>query len=58
MLPSDLSGFEFSSATFGDGKAEGLTDIFLGTDERGDELGPAVMLYTADRPHFIKDVQG
>ena len=43
---------------FRDVKAKGLADIFLGTDERSDELGPTAMLYTADRPHFVKDILG
>lgn len=44
----DLSGFVFSSATFMDVKAKGFADVYLGTDKRSDELGPAIMLYAAD----------
>lgn len=54
----DLSGFVFSSATFRDVKAKGFADVFLDTDKRSDELGPAIMLYAADRPHLVKDILG
>lgn len=46
----DLSGLVFSSATFRGVKAKGFADVFLGTDKRSDELGPAIMLYVADHP--------
>ena len=53
-FPGDLLGFGDidRSAAVGDGEAEGLADIDLRADERGDELHLARVLNTADCTHL------
>ena len=52
LLPGRVCG----GASVGDVEAEGLADVHLGTNERGDELESALVLDAADGTHLGEDV--